>query len=83
MSLIKKIHEAVQKGQLPETFTVENLKSWIKVMKIMKDDGKEYAAASIDAILSNSDIKNDPTSNLNTKILKSRLNNNGKNEYFF
>ena len=83
MPLIQKIHEATMTGQLIQPFTTHDLKRWMDVNKITKDDGEKYAGASIDAILSNSDTKNKPTSNENIKILKSRLNNHGIKEYWF
>lgn len=58
MSLISKIFEATQSGHLRQPFTVEDLKSWMTRMNIVKDDGEKYAQSSIDAILSNSDTKN-------------------------
>ena len=57
--------------------------SWIIDFKIVKDDGEEYAEASINAILSNSNVENNPTSNLNKKVLKSNLNELGKKVYHF
>ena len=83
MPLITQIHDAVKNGHLPRTFTVENLKLWIREHEIVKDDGGRYADASIDAILSNSNEKNIPTSNKNIKILQSRINSRGKHEYCF
>lgn len=83
MPLIKQIHEAVQSGNLRQPFTVQDLKQWIKKNKIVKDDGEEYAESSINAILSNSDTKNIPTTNKNIKTLKSKVNEAGKNEYWF
>jgi len=83
MPLIKQIHEAAQNGGLKQPFTVQDLKAWMKLNKIVKDDGEEYAESSINAILSNSDIKNVPTTNKNNKSLKSRVNKNGKHEYWF
>ncbi|CAM5474734.1 hypothetical protein GII23_00650 [Stutzerimonas balearica] len=83
MPLIKQIHEATENGSLKQPFTVQDLKQWIEINNIVKDDGEEYAESSIDAILSNSDTKNTPTTNKNVKILKSRVNEEGKNEYWF
>lgn len=83
MPLIKQIFEAVQNGNLHEPFTVESLKQWVLEMRILKDDGAEYADSSINAILSNSDLKNDPTTNLNKKTLNSRVNEIGAREYWF
>lgn len=83
MSLIEKIFAATQSGDLPQPFTVDHLKDWMTKMKIVKDDGNPYAQSSIDAILSNSDTKNIPTSNKNRKVLRSSINNGGKYEYWF
>lgn len=83
MPLIQKIYEATTADDLIEPFTVGNLRNWIKKMRIVKDNGEKYARSSIDAILSNSDRKNIPTSNLNKKMLKSRHNDGENIEYFF
>lgn len=83
MSLIKQIHEATESGALVQPFTVADLKYWIEKMRVVKDDGNSYAASSINAILSNSNRKNRPTSNLNVKLLNSRRNGEGKYEYWF
>lgn len=83
MPLIEKIFSATQTGDLPQPFTADHLKAWVKRMQIVKDDGGPYAHSSIDAILSNSDMKNTPTSNNNRKILQSRINKGGKHEYWF
>jgi len=63
MPLIEKIFAATQSGDLLQPFTVDHLKDWMTKMQIVKDDGNPYAQSSIDAILSNSDTKNIPTSN--------------------
>jgi hypothetical protein len=83
MPLITQIYEAIEVGHLIQPFTVEDLKNWMKKMHIVKDDGDEYAPSSIEAILSNSNKKNVPTSNLNIKVLQSRRIDGGKNEYWF
>jgi len=83
MPLIKQIYEATEDGSLNQPFTVQDLKQWMKEHQIVKDDGAEYAQSSIDAILSNSDTKNAPTTNKNVKVLKSRINEDGKHEYWF
>lgn len=83
MPLIEKIFAATQSGELPQPFTVDHLKDWMKRMQILKDDGYPYAQSSIDAILSNSDTKNVPTSNKNRKVLRSSINSGGKHEYWF
>jgi hypothetical protein len=83
MPLIKQIHEATNNGDLPQPFTVQDLKQWIGQNEIVKDNGEEYAESSIDALLSNSDVKNNPTTNKNIKLLKSEINEKGKVEYRF
>jgi hypothetical protein len=83
MPLITQIFEATQSGHLRQPFTVEELKDWMIKMNVVKDDGEKYAQSSIDAILSNSDTKNVPTSNKNRKVLKSKITQGGKHEYWF
>ena len=83
MPLIDKIFEASETGDLPHPFTVEDLKSWMAAKNIVKDDGEPYASSSIEAILSNSDTKNIPTSNNNRKVLQSRILAGGLHEYWF
>ena len=73
MPLIKQIHDAVESGDLEQPFTTQDLKQWMRTNKIVKDDGEEYAESSINAILSNSDTKNVPTSKKKKKKLKSRI----------
>jgi 2C-methyl-D-erythritol 2,4-cyclodiphosphate synthase len=83
MSLIEKIFSATQSGDLSQPFSVDDLKNWMKKAKVVKDDGNVYALASIDAILSNSDTKNIPTSNKNRKTMYSQVTKGGKHEYWF
>lgn len=83
MPLIQQILEATRSGNLSEPFTVHDLKEWMVRYKIVKDDGKKYAESSINAILSNSDRKNNPTTNKNIKPLQSRINDEGRSEYWF
>jgi hypothetical protein len=83
MTLIGQIMDATQGGILVEPFTVEELKSWIIKESIVQANGNPYANSSINAILSNSDVKNDPTTNNNKKILNSHVNSNDKREYSF
>ena len=83
MSLIEKIYEATQSGALSQPFTAEEMKVWFASATIVKDDGNKYAKNSINAILSNSNVKNSPTTNKNKKVLLSRTNKNGKKEYLF
>ena len=82
MPLIQQIHNGTESGDLSQPFKAQDLKEWIKKHNIVKDDGEPYAESSVNAILSNSDTKNSPTSNKNTKVLKSRINNGGDREYF-
>jgi len=83
MSLIKQIFEATKNNKIAEPFTVSQLKSWISQESICKDDGTKYAEKSVESILSNSNLKNIPTSNKNTKQLRSRINRFQKAEYWF
>jgi len=83
MPLIQQIYSATETGYLEQPFTVQDLKKWINEMEIVKSDGNKYAESSINAILSNSDTKNTPTSNRNTKRLKSNINKDGEYEYSF
>ena len=83
MSLIEQVFAATESGHLHQPFTVADLNDWIVEYKIAKNDGRPYAQSSIDAILSNSNLKNQPTSNRNRKMLKSRINEGGKSEYWF
>lgn len=83
MPLIKQIRDATDFGDLHQPFTVQDIKVWMKKMNIVKDDGAKYAEASIDAILSNSDTKNNPTSNKNIKVLRSRIDDRGNRAYWF
>lgn len=61
---------------------MEELKDWMEKESIVKDDGNKYAQSSINAILSNSDSKNSPTSNKNRKVLQSRMIKGGIYEYW-
>lgn len=83
MPLIKQIYDATQSGELIQPFTVHDLKTWVARSKIVKDDGTPYAESSINAILSNSDTKNRPTTNKNTKVLKSKVDKGGIHGYWF
>ena len=83
MSLIDQIFEATQSGALTQPFTVEQMKVWLVSKAIVKGDGSKYAEASIDAILSNSDVKNSPTTNKNRKVLLSGINEHGNKVYRF
>lgn len=83
MPLITKIHKAVESGDLPQPFTVQDLKVWMKKHSIKKDDGENYAESSINAILSNSAKREAPTTNRNVKVLTSKINKDGVQEYSF
>lgn len=83
MPLNIQIYKATETGDLRQPFTVQDLKEWMNKHNIVKDDGDEYAESSINAILSNSDTKNIPTTNKNIKIIKSKINEEGKHEYWF
>ena len=78
MSLIEQIYAATQSGALTQPFTTAQMKVWMESASIVKDDGSKYAEASIDAILSNSDLANRPTTNKNIKILHSKLTAHGE-----
>ncbi|PIT71760.1 hypothetical protein [Limnohabitans sp. G3-2] len=69
MALITQIKKAVISGDIMQPFTVQDLKIWMLEKDIRKNDGEYYAEASVNSILSNSDLLNKPTSNLNAKIL--------------
>jgi len=82
--LINKIFKAVNDGNLTEPFTLNDLRNWIENHNIVNDSrGDKYTESSISAILPNSDIKNQPTSNRNTKVLQSSINDNGLTQYSF
>ena len=83
MSLIEKIYEAVQRGELLQSCPAEEMKNWFENSGTVKPDGTPYAAASVEAVLSNADISNQPTTNANRKLLKSRVNTAGKKQYWF
>ncbi len=83
MSLIEQIFLATESDVLRIPFTTKELKDWMTKECIVKDDGTAYAEASIDAILSNSDVANNPTTNKNIKILKSKLSAGGNKAYWF
>lgn len=82
MPLITKIISAIEKNEIAQPFTVSDLKKWMRDNDVRQDDGSFYAENSINAILSNSDLKNNPTSNLNRKMLRSKLLNSDKNHYW-
>jgi hypothetical protein len=83
MSLIEKVFSAAKSGALRQPFTTAHLKEWIQQADIKKDDGTEYADASINAILSNSDFGNLPTTNRNKKALVSQTAEDGTKSYRF
>ncbi len=81
MSLISQINSAVQNGDLIKPLTTAKIKEWVLLKKIVKDNGKPYAKASVNSMLSNSDVQNNPTSNLNSKMLQGNQPLSGKKEY--
>jgi hypothetical protein len=83
MALITQIKKAVISGDIVQPFTVQDLKIWMLENDIKKNDGEYYAESSINAILSNSDSRNKPTSNLNTKMLRSNEISDVAKEYWF
>ena len=83
MPLIQQIQAAAEDASLSQPFTTSDLKAWIALAKVVKDDGSAYADASIDAILSNSDKINSPTTNRNVKLLRSGLRADGTKQYWF
>lgn len=83
MTLITKIINAMKFKHLPRVITTAQVKQWVIERSIVNDDGYLYAAASIDAILSNSDIANSFSTNSNMKMLSSRRIEHGKKEYWF
>lgn len=82
LPLIEQARLAIKKGTLPSEFTPAQFKEWVSQEEITKPDGKFYAEASINALLSNSDIANLGSKNLNNKVLKS-VKKNGQNHYSF
>ena len=83
MPLIKQIREAVNSGALNHVFTTQDIKLWVSVNNITKDDGEQFAEPSITSILSNSSVKNAQSSNQNKKVLGCRENAERKAEYWF
>ena len=70
-------------GHLREPFTTNDIRQWIIERKILKDDGTPYAKSSVNAILSNSDLANRPTTNRNSKSLRSIVDSNRRKAYWF
>jgi hypothetical protein len=84
MALIDLIYLASKACDLPTPFTTFDLKERVNVNDITKDDGvTPYAKSSINAILSNSALKKQPTTNLNKKVLESARKEDGVHVYWF
>jgi hypothetical protein len=83
MALITQIKHAVESGDLPQVFTSQILKVWMDSCNIIKSNGDIYAESSINSILANSNLDNSNSTNQNAKLLNSRVNTNGKTEYWF
>ena len=80
--LIEQIKLACQAGKLPSEFTTAQVKEWIRREGITQPNGQPYAEDSVDAILSNSDVANTGSTNLNRKVLNS-VKKNGRKHYSF
>lgn len=50
-AFIEKIQEAIEQGDLDESFTCRDVKTWVKKMNIAQDDGTPYTERIIDSIL--------------------------------
>lgn len=81
--LIDKVKKGVLKGEIRQPFTTKDLKEWMEKYNVKKENGEGYSSSSIESLLSNTSIHNKDTSNLNDKMLCSRINKNGKQEYWF
>ncbi|WP_295446363.1 hypothetical protein [uncultured Thiodictyon sp.] len=81
MSLIEQILQALESGDLTQPLTTEQIKLWVAAHNIKKSDGAAYADNTLESILSNSDEANSE-STLNQKPLFSRINAEGKKEYW-
>jgi hypothetical protein len=82
MSLISKIYQAVIDQDLAQQFSTRDIRQWIIDKKIRKKDGSEYAESSIRSIGANSNLKNQPTSNKNIKLLQSKIIDGSVYYYF-
>ena len=80
--LIEQIKLACQAGKLPSVFTTAQVKTWIQQQGITQPNGNPYAANSVNAILSNSDVANTGSTNLSRKVLRS-VKKNGRKHYSF
>jgi len=72
LGLIDKVRNAVAKGELLNEFCIDDVKNWIAAKNITQSNGRSYAKNSIKSILSNSDMKNERSSNKNKKVLTSK-----------
>ncbi|MBV4428297.1 hypothetical protein [Clostridium tyrobutyricum] len=62
MTLLQKLKEATEKGQIKDPFSTKDLKSWIKKYNIKKDeDNTEYENSYIESFLSSSTIDSSST----------------------
>jgi hypothetical protein len=82
LPLIEQAQLACQNGRLPTEFTPAQFKEWIQRDGITKPNGEPYAESSINALLSNSDVANKQSSNLNKKVLKSFMKDRRKHFSF-
>jgi hypothetical protein len=82
LSLIERARLACQDGKLPPEFTPAQFKEWIQREGITKPNGEPYAESSVNALLSNSDVANTGSSNLNKKVLKSFMKDGRKHFSF-
>lgn len=82
MALISKIITAVEAGAIKQPFTTSDIKAWASKNKILTNKGEPYKEPSIGSILSNSAKKNSGSSNRNAKMLNSRINSQGIQEYW-
>lgn len=75
MVLINQVRQAVEDGHLQEVFSTADVKIWVQNKEIRKEDGTPYAEGSIDAILSNSCLRNQGSTNRNRKMLDCKQQN--------
>ena len=82
-SLIDRLRDACNKGELPHPFTPADFKDWVREKNITKLNGTSYAESSLHALLSNSDEKNAGSKNLNKKVLRSSKGVDGQKRFAF
>mgnify|MGYP001003037026 CR=1 FL=1 len=82
MALIDQIYQAVEDGHIPKVFSTADVKNWVQNNNVLKEDGNPYAEGSIDAILSNSCLRNEGSTNRNRKVLDCKQQNE-VNVYWF